>query len=155
MTPDGIICHFWGPFPGTRHDAAVLHESGLLPRLVDLVEGGEMYSLYGDAAYPRSPHILCGFKGTFEPSELEFNRRMSQVRESVEWGFARTWTQLWQSLSFKKELKLYQQALGKLFPMAVFLSNCKTCFDGGNQVSDYFDLKPPSLETYLSRYSIE
>lgn len=128
----------------------MLYASGLLDRLVAL-QGETVYALYGDVAYPRSPYLLTGFKGNLDDVHQQFNVRMATVRESVEWGFARTWSLLWQSLSVKKELKLYQQALGKLFPMAVFLSNCKTCLDGRNQVADFFDLRAPNLQTYLSQ----
>lgn len=33
VTPDGLICHLFGPVEGRRHDSGVLLESGLLPRL--------------------------------------------------------------------------------------------------------------------------
>ena len=49
---------------------------------------GNILSLYGDPAYPFSPHLLCPFKGAnLSRQEMDFNRAMSSVRLSVEWLF--------------------------------------------------------------------
>ena len=34
--------------------------------------------------------------------------------------------------------------------LAIFFTNCLTCAKGGNQISKYFDVVPPSLEEYIS-----
>jgi len=38
ITPNGLICHLFGPLEGRRHDAFMLHESGLLQELARKME---------------------------------------------------------------------------------------------------------------------
>ncbi|CAN0455769.1 unnamed protein product, partial [Ascophyllum nodosum] len=35
------------------------------------------------------------------------------------------------------------------YRVSVFLTNLHTCLNGGNQISDYFGVKPPTAEQYL------
>lgn len=57
MCPNGILCHTDGPYPGRRHDAGILRDSGFYQQLEELV-AGHQYVLYGDPAYPLRP-LLC------------------------------------------------------------------------------------------------
>lgn len=60
MRPSGITAHMFGPVEGYRDDSAMLQESGLLPQMQDLVirSATEVYSVYGDPAYPLEPHLM-------------------------------------------------------------------------------------------------
>jgi hypothetical protein len=74
---------------------------------------------------------------------------MKKVRETVEWMFGGI-VQLF-SLGWQQEIQKVGQwpAAGlcrKWFD--ALLANCKCCL-GGNNVSNYFDCSPPSLEEYL------
>lgn len=80
--------------------------------------------------------------------EQEFNTRMSKVRTCVEWGFGKICQNV-AYLDFKKNLNILLQPVGKFYLVACILINCHTCLYG-SQTTTYFNLEPPSLETYLS-----
>ena len=103
VTPNGLIAHLYGPVEGRRHDAFMLNTSGLLPLLQQLVKpNGEPYVLYGDPAYGLTQNILAPFKGArITANEQAFNKKMSKVRISVEWGFGKI-MQYFAYLDFKK-----------------------------------------------------
>ena len=149
VTPNGLIAHLYGPVEGRRHDAFMLNTSGLLPLLQQLVKpNGERYVLYGDPAYGLTQNILAPFKGArITANEQAFNKKMSKVRISVEWGFGKI-MQYFAYLDFKKNQKVLLQPVGKYYAVACVLINCHTCLYG-SLTSKYFGLNPPSLETYL------
>ena len=140
----------FGPIEGRRHDAFMLGMSDLLPELQRLVKpNGEPYVLYGDPAYGISQNILAPFRGAnLTADEQEFNRAMSKVRVSVEWGFGKI-VQNFAFLDFKKNLKVLLQPVAKYYLVSTILTNCHTCLYG-SLVSSFFYLNPPSLESYLS-----
>jgi hypothetical protein len=110
---------------------------------------GEPYVIYGDPAYGLARNILAPFRGAqLTNDEQMFNTQMSKVRTSVEWGFGKI-CQNFAYLDFKKNLKVLLQPVGKYYLVASILVNCHTCLYG-SQTSTYFNLDPPSLETYLS-----
>ncbi len=62
VTPDGIISHLAGPFVGSRHDVAILRESGLLLLLEQYCgHGDDIYYIYGDPAYNYNRYIIPPF----------------------------------------------------------------------------------------------
>ncbi len=150
MLPTGLIGNIFGPVEGRRHDAFMLRQSGLLAQLetLPLAATGIRYALYGDAAYPFRAQLLCPFRGArLTDEQKEFNRRMSSVRECVEWGFGKIVVQ-WAFLDFKKNQKILLQPVAKYYIVATLLTNCHTCIYG-SQTGTYFGLCPPALETYL------
>ena len=149
MMPDGIISHLSGPWNGTRHDAGIFYESGLESELSrHLQNNGTQYYIYGDPAYPINEFLIAPFKGSqLDERQIEFNKRMSRVRQSVEWGFQKV-ISLFAFLDFKKNLKLHLQPVGKGYLVGAILTNCHTCLNG-SQTSSYFGLTPPSLQDYL------
>jgi hypothetical protein len=65
--PNGMIGHFTGPWPGCRHDARMLRESGFLAefrRVLYTVMGivGRPYCIYGDPAYPVTPELYAPYR---------------------------------------------------------------------------------------------
>ena len=139
----------YGPVEGRRHDAYMLNISGILPLLQQFVQpSGQPYVIYGDPAYGLNENILAPFKGAqLTALEKEFNKKMSRLRISVEWGFGKI-TQYFAYLNFRKNQKVLLQPLGKYYIVASVLINCHTCLYGSN-TGKYFGLDPPSLETYL------
>lgn len=127
----------------------MLGESGLIPRLARFQKpNGEPYVLYRDPAYGVSTQILAPFRGVqLTNDQRQFNSRMSKVRTSVEWGFGKI-TQNFAYLDFKKNLKVLFQPVAKYYIVAVVLTNCHTCLYG-SLTGAYFNLEPPSLESYL------
>lgn len=140
----------FGPIEGSRHDAFMLGVSGLMEKLRRITKpDGEPYVIYGDPAYGLNINILAPFKGNnLNAREKAFNRDMSRVRVSVEWGFGKL-SQIFAYLDFKKNLKLLLQPVGKYYLVGGILINCHTCLYG-SVTSSFFNLDPPSLEVYLS-----
>ncbi len=56
MLPNGIVCHSFRPFPGSRPDASMYGVSQVDAQLA-AVKGsdGRQLAIYGDAAYPVRP----------------------------------------------------------------------------------------------------
>lgn len=149
MVPNGLVANMFGPFEGRRHDAAMLAESDIMPHLQNLRDNhGEKLCIYGDPAYPLSPELLSPFRGAqITAAEKTFNKEMSKVRESVEWGFGNI-ISLFAFLDYKKNQKLFWQPVAKHYLVGTLLTNCHTCVYR-NETSTYFDVDPPALEEYL------
>ena len=149
-TPNGLIANMYGPVEGRWHDAFILGMSGLLDQLRNFnLPNGEPYVIYGDPVYGLSQNILAPFRGAvLTRQQQEFNKAMSGVRISVEWGFGKI-CQYFAFLDFKNNNKVLLQPVGKYFVVASLLINCHTCLYG-SLTSTHFDVSPPSLETYLS-----
>lgn len=148
-TPDGLLRDFHGPYEGQRHDAAILNESGLLDRLQAICDTHGRYFIYGDPAYPVTPLIMVGYKGNrITRQQEEFNRAMSRIRISVEWGFS-ILKRKWAFIDYEKDLMIWLNCPGKLIMVAAILTNCHNCLYG-NQLSVVFQVSPPSLEEYLT-----
>lgn len=125
----------------------MLKESPLYDNLQALTEGHE-YVIYGDPAYPLKRLLFKPFGGTcLAPHHKHFNRKMSTVRQAVEWGFAKIANEF-AFVDYKKNQKLMLQKVPTQYKAATILANCHTCMYG-SQVSAYFDLEPPCLAEYL------
>ncbi len=149
--PDGIIAHLDGPYPGSRHDCYLLKKSKLLEVLEKNFENshGQNFVLYGDPAYGIQNHLIGPFKGSsLTEQQQTFNKRMSKVRECVEWEFGKI-VRYWAFVDFKKNLKLNLQQVGKIYLVAAIMTNVHTTFEG-SQTSSYFSLTPPSISEYLN-----
>ena len=68
--------------------------------------------------------------------EALFKKKMSTARKSVEWGFGKV-LGLFAFVDYKKYQKLYLQPVGKMYRVAVLITNCHTCMSG-SQISDFF-----------------
>jgi hypothetical protein len=142
----------FGPIEGQSHDAFMLGVSGIMDKLRRIQQpNGEPYVIYGDPANGITDNILAPFCGVdLTVAQKEFNKRMSKVRVSVEWGFGKI-AQYFAFLDFKKNQKILLQPIAKYYLVGSLLTNCHTCLYG-SQTSSYFDVQPPSLETYLSNH---
>jgi DDE superfamily endonuclease len=117
-------------------------------------ENGERYYIYGDAAYQGETVVGCvmtgfGYGVNMTAQQEHFTKSMNKVRTSVEWGF-RVVNQTWASLSKGDAQKPGKSRLGANYLAAVILTNVRTCLNGMNQISAFFDCKPPTLPEYLS-----
>lgn len=150
VTPNGLICNLYGPIEGRRHDAFMLTASGLLEQLQRHMnnDNGEPYVLYGDPAYPIRSHLIAPFRGAqLSPAQQQFNKDMSSVRISVEWGYGKI-VQYFAFMDFSKNLKVLLQPVGKLYCVSALLANCHTCLYG-SLTGSFFGVDPPKLEEYL------
>ena len=150
VTPDGIIITLIGPWAGIAHDARMWAESGVedVLRAFCVTDDGVQLALFGDAAFPRSICMLGPFEGVVDVWRTAMNRQMSSLRESVEWMFNRV-LQLFTYLDFSRNLKVLLSPIAKSYMVGALFTNIRTCMDGGNIVSDYFNCDPPELGEYL------
>jgi len=157
VTPDGFIALLFGPIPGNRHDSYMLRESRVLRDLEELFESDdsdEFFSLYGDPAYPQSPILFGGFRGAAPGSaEAKWNKRMSSVRESVEWVFGGI-IKKWTFLDFKASMKIFQFPVAQYYQTAAFLTNLHNTLYS-SQTGAYFGCDIPSegaltLDDYIN-----
>jgi hypothetical protein len=133
VTPDGLIACLFGPIPGSRHDSFMLAESGLLQQLTEIMPRNQpgvlqIYSLYGDPAYPQSQYLVGGYRNPAPNSiKAQWNTAMSKVRISVECGFKEI-TQVWTFLDFRRNMKIFKFPVAKYDVVAAFLCNIRNCF---------------------------
>jgi hypothetical protein len=150
VTPDGLIAHLFGPFPGRSHDMKMFAESGLAER----VRSDSRFAhcrIFGDCAYGRDDIMFRPFDGAVSnltDAQKEINSKMSKIRVSVEWSYAQV-VNYWYALDVKSNLRVGTQPVGQIYRLADLLSNCITCIRGGNTASDYFNVKPPDIREYL------
>jgi hypothetical protein len=154
-TPDGLMSHLAGPWPGHRGDWGMYLASGLQNKLrrLNARENPEDHCyLYGDPAYALSYGVISAYKARpgrpLDPILHEVNTAMSAMRISVEHSFGKT-MMLWSFNGFKGDLKVGLSPVGAYFVVAVLLSNIHSCVYG-NQTSQQFNCAPPSLHDYLS-----
>ncbi|TPX65512.1 hypothetical protein CcCBS67573_g08109 [Chytriomyces confervae] len=83
-----------------------------------------------------------------DPQKENFNASMSSVPVSVEWGFGLI-EKYWAFCDYHKNLKLWIQPVGVYYSVACILTNIHTCMNGGNQISDFFKILPPSAQEYF------
>ena len=109
---------------------------------------GKPVCVYGDSAYPLRIHMQGPFRyGVLTPQMEQYNAEMSAVRSSVEWLFGDV-INSFKFNDFKKDLKLFLCSVGKMYVVSVLLRNAITCLYG-NMTSEFFDLRPPSIDTYF------
>lgn len=126
----------------------MLDESGL-QRLFDQTPELSSYVIYGDTGYPCRGCVASPFRGAFvDQGRKAWNAAMSKSRISAEWIFGIA-TKLFQSVNFRPGQRSLQCPVGQQFSVMILLTNAHTCMYGGNQISRYFDQRPPTLSEYL------
>ena len=162
VLPDGLFACMFGPITGNRHDSYMLAKSQLIPKLRQFMpegdvqqgwnangEANDVFSLYGDAAYPQSTYLFGGYRNPQPGSpEARWNTEMSKVREVVEWGFCSI-ASTWAFLDFRPSMRIFKSPIAKFYIIGAFLVNLRTCFYG-NQTMEYFDSDVLMLDEYLS-----
>jgi hypothetical protein len=155
---DGMICHVNGPWVGTRHDSGIFTDSGLQEIMeqmpcVTLGAASTPMAVYADDGYALSPRVFVPYPdGRTCARHHAFNKAMSASRVTVEWSYGRV-VALWAALDFKKNLKLFKSPIGAYYLVACLLTNCISCIEGGNAVTDHSGGRTPSLEDYLRTLS--
>ncbi|CAN0295299.1 unnamed protein product [Scytosiphon promiscuus] len=146
---NGMIGDLSGPVVGSRHDAYVLRNSMLNPRLAALQEGQAFQGkAYGDAAYPILSHVDRGFRGAnLSDAQRAYNKALSAVRITVEWQFGKV-VNVFPFVDFRKLMKLDLSPIGNYYIVAALLTNAHTTLYGC-QTSTYFGMMPPTLEQYF------
>eukprot|EP00033_Pygsuia_biforma_P007133 GCRY01008105.1.p1 GENE.GCRY01008105.1~~GCRY01008105.1.p1 ORF type:complete len:182 (+),score=4.36 GCRY01008105.1:505-1050(+) len=110
---------------------------------------GIISHLFGPISGRRHDAYMLAVSGSsLTPEQIECNKKMSKVREAVEWGYGQI-VRLWAFLDFRKNLKLYLSPVATYYINGAFLTNVHTILNNGNQTSSFFSISPPSLDEYL------
>ena len=157
-TPDGLIRHLAGPYPGARHDQFMLKES----KVLDWIGGfprqqGTSWAhvIYADCGYCK---IDSRIEVPYHDAEINvlhaaYNDKMSSSRISVEWAFGGI-LKYWSALRHVPSQQiLSNQKIGQIYFVAALLTNLLNCVRP-NQTSQYFKCEPPSLQAYLAWLSL-
>jgi hypothetical protein len=158
-TPDGIIQHIDGPWPGRRHDNHMVNSAPLssgTPALASWILShprtryGTAHVVYADQGYYTQPGIETPWPdGAFNLEHQVFNDMMKSSRIAVEWEFGHI-LEHWASLHFKPSQKMLTGGLGQQYIVAAFLTNIYNCLHP-SKTSLYFKVTPPDLCSYLSQ----
>ena len=153
LVPDGYIGCLFSPVPAKTHDARLLHESNLIQQLCNVIpednSNGPIYSLYGDLAYLQSAYLLGAFWNTVVGTDkANFNRHMSSVCITVEWGYCKIVEQ-WKFLDFCQAMRIFQSPVVQYYVNAAFLCNLRNCLIG-NKTQNYFKAHQMTIEEYLT-----
>jgi hypothetical protein len=148
--PNGLIGALYGPYEGRASDPGILAATGMLNgQFQDLL--GNDYCLYGDLAFALTLMIMTPFlrnHPNYGAIHEAFNQAMSRVRISVEWGYYMV-ANLFQSIDFSRYQRVFLTRPGLQYRVATIFLNLRTCLDGENRISTYFDLVPPTAEACL------
>ena len=151
LIPDGFIACLHGPVPAKTHDARLLHESQLLEQLQTVMPedaNNPICALYGDLAYAQSAYVLGGFHNVdMNLDEASYNRLLSSVHITVEWGFAEL-VEHWKFLDFQSAMKIFQCPVAQYYINAAFFSNIQNCLLG-NKTQQYFNAQQLTIDEYL------
>ena len=129
----------------------MLADSGLLQDLKRFANSpaGNPFCLYGYPAYPHRIYLQTPFRNrALTAPMIAFNQSMSTLRESVEWLFNDI-VNYFKFMDFKKNLKISLSSVGKMYVVCAILRNALTCLYP-NQISQYFNLDPPTLQDYFA-----
>jgi hypothetical protein len=157
-TPDGIIRHLDGPWPGRRHDQHMVTSapwSAGTPVLQNWLLAHpktpyeSQYVIYADAGYATAPGIETPWPdGHFNLEHAAYNAAMCSSRIAVEWEFGHILF-YWAAHHFKPQQKLLsEQGIGQIYFVCALLMNMYTCLHG-SKTSTHFGLQPPSLLSYI------
>lgn len=150
--PNGLLLLFEGASPGRRHDAAVAAEHGVyekLERLASFPQQNFRGCFCGDSAYAKHWPVIPLHSPAVTDAQKYWNRQMSSFRVTVEWEFGKQKMQFSSLNWWMIRSKVLLSPVVEAHINAAFLTNLHNiCFP--NQISQYFDLPPPSLEKYLN-----
>lgn len=119
MFPNGIVYNLFGSIGGRRHDGFLLARSRLLQMLNERFAGFiDPPHVYDDLGYPLRKFLITPFKGDLTNNQKKLNKKMSSLRVSVEWGFAKI-LQQFSFIDYKKNLKICKQKVAKYITKSV------------------------------------
>ena len=94
----------------------MLHDLGLIEKLQENMPtngNGIVYAMYCDLAHAQSIYLLGGFcKPRTGSDEALFNRAMSSVQITVEWGFGDV-VEKWKFLDFRRAMKIFEMPIAE------------------------------------------
>ena len=140
-----------GPYAGgTVSDMSMLAQSKLRERVLENCRfDGTIYHLFGDCGYTNHAAVMVPHpkSNAMTAEEKTFNKKMSKVRVSIEWGFGRS-RQLLPFVDYEHELKLNNMPVGTHYFCATLLTNCYNCLYGSTAAKS-FRCPAPDLRSYF------
>jgi len=132
-------------------DTDLLRDSGLIEQMreltIDLLKKYKKYKIYG--VFPNIGNIVSKHIGITTRQQRFENGIMTMIRIANEWAYGIT-ENLYKILKWSYGLRIRQnQEVSYYYLTATILRNAH-CSMYGNQISEYFNCYPPSLESYFS-----
>ena len=150
--PDGLGISCTNSFDGRRGDGYIFRKSNL-ENFWKSNPSSCNYRKIADSAYPTTNWTLSLFKkvpGQNMDADCQaFNNRYSPLRTCVEWGYGKI-VKHWAFIDFRKQMRIENSRMEAMWQLAFWLTNVVTCACGSNQISEFFELVPPTLEEYLT-----
>jgi hypothetical protein len=146
--PNGIGFNI-GSGTGHEHDIYCFRRCDCNRKIADaLTFMTRTFRVYADKGFQgeMSNILWTPFPGR-RPEQMEWNRKMNSGRQAVECYFACV-RQSFPLLRNRYLLKIFKSPVLSYWHLGVFFTNLK-CIISPNQISSYFNVPPPSLETYL------
>lgn len=149
--PDGLVIHQYAG-DGRPGDGYIARHSGL-PEFWRAHPILRHYRILADSAYANNTVFVSLYKRRRGEAVLPvlrrlFNKSLAPVRTvGVEDDYSLLVAN-WAFLDNKKSMKMEKSPVIAYWTLGVWLTNLLTCTHGRNQVSDYFDCMPPSLEEF-------
>ncbi len=130
-------------------DTDLLGDSGLIEQMYELtLDLLKKYKIYGDGVFPNIGNIVSKHVGNTTREDRFENSIMTKIRIANEWAYGIT-ENLYKILKWSYGLRIRQnQEVSYYYLTATVLRNAH-CTLYGNQVSEYFDCYPPTLESYF------
>ena len=147
---DGMVPLLTPGAGGRRHEA-MLQRINRINASMMAAQGGKprLFGLATDKGFYAESCVLPMPRGANLPPALMLaSARMSPLRWINEGAIGRVSNE-WPLVDSKKLNKTGAVNVSRLYRVAVFLSNCRTCLRG-SAASQFFDCRPPSIEEYLS-----
>lgn len=141
---------FVGPESIRRGDAHIYHNSGLEGVLMALSALlGVVVRMYGDSAFPLSDVLWCPFPNfrRLQPELRQFNKKMAALRSANEMGIGKV-ARYFAFMDFKKNQRLFQQAVPLSYFVSGLFTNIHTCYYGSNMNATWHT-EAPDIDWYL------
>lgn len=153
-TPDGLVSGLDGAHAGKVEAMDMFLDSRVPDRNLEMMEqeGRRRLHLWGDSSYKCDYGVMAPWSGnrrSLSALKVHLYEKMTRLRIGVE-HVPDVWSNRWTYNSFKEGPHGAEDTdMNHYFRVAVLSANCKTCLDGGNEISMKFDMDTPSLEEYF------
>jgi hypothetical protein len=150
--PNGMTFHMFPAVSGRRSDLHTLRMSNINNIVANCQTGNErQYVMYGDSIYPVMSHLRKRNNNPLGNTAYEIlqNEVMKKIRVTIEWNYGAT-SNLFQYIDYRRNLKILSGGsnVAKSYVVATLLRNFHNCVYA-SQTAEYFDIAPPSLESYI------
>ena len=149
--PNGMHLDVYGPLTCRRSDSRLRRMSKVEHQLRLLqLDNPSKYCAFGDSAYQRGEFMHTMNSGrNLTNRQIQENACLCAVREPIEWGNKEV-KNYFKSLNYSNGLRLGSMPVCEMILYSFLMTNILCCFYG-NQTSEYFHCRPPTLEEYLSQ----